>query len=24
LHGMLPTLNSMQARKPNLYPHCRC
>jgi ribonuclease HI len=24
LHGMLPTLNSMQARKPNLYPTCVC
>ncbi|KAH7030131.1 hypothetical protein BKA57DRAFT_523863 [Linnemannia elongata] len=24
LHGMLPTLNSMQARKPNLYPTCLC
>jgi ribonuclease HI len=24
LHGMLPTLNSMQARKPDLYPTCLC
>ncbi|KAG9063459.1 hypothetical protein KI688_004343 [Linnemannia hyalina] len=24
LHGILPTLNSMQARKPNLYPTCVC
>lgn len=24
LHGMLPTLNSMHARHPNLYPHCIC
>ena len=24
LHGMLPTLNSMQARHPDMYPHCVC
>jgi len=24
LHGMLPTLNSMQARQPDLYPTCLC
>ena len=24
LHGMLPTLNSMQARQPQLYSHCQC
>ena len=24
LHGMLPTLNSMQARQPDLYPTCIC